>query len=180
MNSPPAALSISELYAPFPSQIDRPEAELLPPEEIPEPYRELLVHEHHMTVTVEAYYREPVEVRVLEVVRRGNEYARKILLALRDSRRVVQFGIVQIDLAVLTPDVRETILAGEVPLGRVLIQNQVLRTVRPAAFFRAMPRPLMCEWFSLKRPEPTYGRIGVISTDGHPTIRVAEILAPIS
>ncbi|MCU0705342.1 MAG: hypothetical protein MUF18_15325, partial [Fimbriiglobus sp.] len=86
------------LYALFPGSADRPDCTPVSADEVPEPYRSLLVHTHHMTVTVEQYYGGPVNVRVLEATHNGDEYARKILLELRDSGRVVQFGIVRIDL----------------------------------------------------------------------------------
>ena len=132
-----------------------------------------------MTVTVEQFYGGPVDVKVLDVRHTADTYARKILLALQGTGQVVQFGIVRIDLSVLAPAVRDEIVSQRTPLGRVLIQHDVMRTVRPVSFFRATPSARMCEWFGLKRPEPTYGRLGVIYTDREPAIRVAEILAPV-
>jgi len=147
--------------------------------EIPQPYRRLLVHTHHMTVTVEEFYQQTVDVKVLECQQHGNDYARKILLTLQGSGRVVQFGIVRIDLSVLTDPVRQEIEAGRTPLGRVLIEHGVLRTVQPVGYFEAILSSAMLHRFGLSEPRITYGRIGVISTDGHPAIQVAEILAPI-
>ncbi len=172
--------TLDSLYDCFPASPDRPEIEPVAVKLVPEPYRELLVHSHHMTVTVESFYGSPVDVRVLEVAKTGNDYARKILLALRPSGRIVQFGIVHIDLGMLDPIVSQEIVAGQTPLGRVLLQNDILRTVRPIQFFRLTPTPIMCEWFGLKEPTETYGRLGVIYTDLAPAIRVAEILTPIS
>ena len=53
-----------------------------------------------MTVTVEEFYGSPVDVRVLECRRDGNEYARKILLTAHATGQVVQFGLVRINLGV--------------------------------------------------------------------------------
>src|SRR6476660_7863560 len=77
--------------------------------EMPEPYRTLLVHSNHMTVTVENFYREPVSVQVLDLHRKDDTYARRILL--RTSPRVVQFGLVEIDLSMLPEAVRKAIEA---------------------------------------------------------------------
>jgi chorismate-pyruvate lyase len=175
----PPAFTLDDLYDLFPDRGDKPTVEPVPADEVPQPYHRLLVHTHHMTVTVEGFYVRPVDVKVLEARRDGDSYARKILLALRPDGDVVQFGLVQIDLAVLDPAVRDQILAQKTPLGRVLIQNDVLRTVRPVSFFRAIPSPAMCNWFGLSRPEPTYGRLGVIYTNHKPAIKVVEILAPV-
>jgi chorismate-pyruvate lyase len=132
-----------------------------------------------MTVTVEEFYGDAVDVKVLDARHEGDSYARKILLALRGSGKVVQFGIVHIDLSVLAADVRAEIISRRTPLGRVLIEHNVLRTVQPTQFFRAIPGPAMANWFGAPAGTPTYGRLGVILTNGHPAIRVAEILAPI-
>jgi hypothetical protein len=177
---PPAPpLTLDELYSYFPDRADRPPVEPLPGERVPEPYRQLLVHTHHMTVTVEQFYGDAVNVQVLDSRHTADSYARKILLTLRETGAVVQFGIVHIDLNFLAPPVREAIIEQKTPLGRVLIQHNVLRVVRPVQFFRAAPGPAMCDWFGLARPEPTYGRLGIIYTDGKPAIRVAEILTPV-
>ena len=174
------APTADSLYALFPSSADRPVCTPISGDQMPEPYRTLLVHTHHMTVTVECFYGEPVDVRVLETARDGDEYSRKILLELQDSGRVVQFGIVQIDLNLLSPPVRDRIVEGKTPLGRVLIEHNVLRYIQPAGYLRVEPCDEMCRWFGLTEPTTTYGRLGVIYTDGKPAIEVLEILTPIS
>jgi chorismate-pyruvate lyase len=146
---------------------------------MPEPYHSLLVHTHHMTVTVERHFGGPVDVQVLETALDGHEYARKILLELRGTGRVVQFGIVQIDLDLLSGPVRDKIVEGKTPLGRVLIEHDVLRHIQPAGYLRVEPCQTMCEWFGLTEPVVTYGRLGVIHTDGKPAIEVLEVLAPV-
>lgn len=171
--------TLTDLYRYFPASADEPRIETISAEAMPEPYRGLLVHTHHMTVTVERFYDSPVDVSVLAVAREGHFYCRKIMLSLRSTHKVVQFGIVEINLDVLDPIVRAQIEEQKTPLGRVLIQNNVLRNVRPVQFFRAFPTPTMCEWFGMNHAEPLYGRVGVITTNHEPAIKVAEILAPI-
>lgn len=171
--------TFDDLYAPFPDHSDRPSVEFIEPGEMPEPYRGLLVHTHHMTVTVEAFYGDSVDVRPKQVARAGDDYARKIVLALRGSGRVVQFGLVRVDLGKLPPAVKDEIVSERTPLGRVLIQNGVLRTVRPTAYYRALPTPTMCVWLGLAEPVPLYGRLGVLTVNGQPAVEVAEILVPV-
>lgn len=173
------APTVESLYALFPTSADRPACTPIAGEEMPEPYRSLLVHTHHMTVTVEKHYGGPVDVKVLESTRAGDEYARKILLSVRETGKVVQFGIVQIDLSLLSEPVREKIVEGKTPLGRVLIEHNVLRRILPAGYLKVEPCPEMCGWFGLAEPTTTYGRLGIIYTDGKPAIEVLEILAPI-
>ena len=182
MNVPaiPPGPDLDTLYGLFPDASDRPEAEIISGQEMPEPYRKLLVHTHHMTVTVESFYDLPVDVRVLQTHRDGDFYGRKILLQLQGSERVVQFGIVRIDLSCCSPPVRDEILAQRTPLGRVLIRHNVLRRIQPTDYLRVKTSPQMSAWFGLSEPATTYGRLGVIFCDHRPAIEVLEILAPIS
>ncbi|HEY8505009.1 MAG TPA: hypothetical protein VIL46_10540 [Gemmataceae bacterium] len=170
---------LRELTGLFPGGADDFAAEVIAAGEVPEPYHTLLVHHHHMTVTVEKFYRGPVDVRPLEVRHDGDLYCRKILLVLRETGAVVQFGIVRIRLDCCSEPVREAILSRKTPLGRILIQHKVLRHIRPTAYLRVEPGAPMREWFGLGGPRTTYGRLGVIFYDHRPAIEVLEILAPV-
>jgi len=172
-----AAKTLEHLYQPFPHSPDRPQIEEIPADVVPEPYHRLLVHTHHMTVTVEEFYGVPVQVRVLEAKKQGLDYARKILLVA--GERVVQFGLVRIDLSVCSENIRQAILAEQVPLGRILIEHKMLRRIEPQAFLRVTLNTTMAEWFQVQAGCQSYGRIGVIYTDERPVVHVLEILAPI-
>jgi uncharacterized protein (DUF433 family) len=145
---------------------------------VPEPYHHLLVHEHHMTVTVEAHHGSLVDVRILETKQDETSYARKILLVLRNTGEIVQFGIMRVRLEFCSPHVREAIVAGKIPLGRILINNGVLRRIEPTAFLRIVPGPNLMSWFGLSQPSPTFGRLAYIHCDGQPAIELLEIVAP--
>lgn len=174
------APTFDHLYALFPDSPDRPDAVEVPADAMPEPYRKLLAHTHHMTVTVESFYQAPVNVQVQDSRRSGNEYARKILLTLaNESRKVVQFGLVRINLGVCPVPVRDAIIEGKTPLGRVLIQNDMLRRVEPLAFLRVALSAEMASWFGVAPDTETYGRVGVIYTGDRPVVEVLEILAPV-
>jgi chorismate-pyruvate lyase len=170
--------SMETLFAQFPPADDLPAYQIIPPALVPPPYRGLLVHEHHMTVTVEAFHGDRVDVRLLARAHRGDSYARKIVLTLQGSGRVVLFGIVRIDLGVCGPEVRQEIVAGRTPLGRILINHNVLRRIEPTAFLRITPGPAQLRWFGLKTPQPLYGRLGIIHCNGKPTVELLEIVAP--
>src|SRR5947209_10219758 len=90
--------SLETLFGLFAPADDVPDHEYVPAERVPSPYHELLVHEHHMTVTVERHHGDLVDVRILDRRHDGDSYARKILLALQGTGRVVQFGIMRIHL----------------------------------------------------------------------------------
>lgn len=170
---------LPELYRLFRGADAPPVHIVVAPEEVPAPYHGLLVHPHHMTVTVEEFYGGPVTVRVLDRRQDGDAYSRKILLEHAATGRVVQFGIVRIHLNYCSPAVRAAILAEDTPLGRVLIEHDVLRRIEPTAFFRIEPGPALTQWFGLQQPAPTYGRLGFIHCDEQPAIELLEILAPV-
>jgi chorismate-pyruvate lyase len=179
MNVPLKPLpSVETLFAQFPQADDLPSYELLPGDEVPPPYHNLLVHEHHMTVTVEAFHGAPVDVRILARRHQGEFYSRKILLVLQGSGRIVQFGIVRIDLSLVDPAVRDAIVAGRTPIGRVLIQHDVLRRIEPTAFLRIEPGPEQMAWFGLSEAKPLYGRLALIHCDGRPALELLEVVAP--
>jgi chorismate-pyruvate lyase len=178
MMTPSAHPILDDLLSLFPPADYLVAWEPIAADEVPAPYHQLLVHEHHMTVTVENYHHDLVDVRLLEVHHHGNDYARKILLTLHKTGRVVQFGLVRIRLEFCSPQVRAAILSRQAPLGRILIQHNVLRRIESRRFFRITPGPAMMSWFGLSEPTPTYGRTAVIHCDGQPAIELLEIVAP--
>jgi chorismate-pyruvate lyase len=174
------APTLDHLYRLFPDSSDRPDAVEVSADDVPQPYHRLLVHTHHMTVTVEEFYCSAVDVQVLNCRRSGNEYARKILLKTRAPARVVQFGLVRINLGVCPELVRTEIIEGKTPLGRVLIRHDMLRRIEPIAFLRVRLGAEMAGWFGVEVGTTTYGRLGLIYTGDHPAVEVLEILAPIA
>jgi chorismate-pyruvate lyase len=169
---------LQTLLALFPPSDYLHDSQIVPADRVPEPYRGLLVHEHHMTVTVEAHHGSLVDVRILDRRQDDDSYARKILLVLQSTGKIVQFGIVRIRLSYCSAAVRAAILAGQMPLGRILINHDVLRRIEPTAFLRVVPGPEMMQWFGITKPAPTYGRLAYIHCDGQPAIELLEIVRP--
>jgi len=99
------------------------------PGEMPAAARQLLAHDEHMTVTVEAFHKSAVDVEVVETLTKGNHYARKILLRRQSDRGVVQYGIVRLDSSDIPQPAWKEIESQQTPLGRVLINHNVLREV---------------------------------------------------
>ena len=169
---------IATLFQYFPPASYLREFDVVAADQVPQPYRNLLVHEHHMTVTVEAHHGSLVDVKVLERTRDGDAYARKILLAKQSDGRIVQFGLVLIWLNYCSPEVSAEILAERTPLGRILINHNVLRRIEPTDYLRVAPGPEMMQWFGLSKPEAAYGRLALIYCDGQPAIELLEIVTP--
>jgi chorismate-pyruvate lyase len=147
---------------------------------VPEPYRGLLVHNHHMTVTMEEFYRSQVRVHVLEAKRITNYYSRRSLLDSESDGRVVQFGIVRLNFDFLSPEVRDEIESQKTPLGRILIQHNVLREIELVSLWRVTPGADLCRWFKTTPQQITYGRTAIIHCDGQPAVELLEIAAPVA
>ena len=169
---------LHELLNLFPTADDFTSTDPVAPEEVRPPYHGLLVHEHHMTVTVEAHHGDRVNVVIHNRRHDGPYYARRIFLALQKSGRIVQYGLVRINLRYCSPAVRAEIIAGETPLGRILINHDVLRRIEPTGFLRVVPGPELMNRFGLSEPTPTYGRLAYIHCDGQPAIELLEVVAP--
>jgi hypothetical protein len=153
-------------------------AEHVPSATIPEPYRSLLVHDQHMTVTMEAHHGCPVDVRILQRRLEGDIYSRKIVLVKSGTPTVVQFGIVRFDLSYITRAVRDEILAGEKPLGRVLIDHNVLRQIDLGAVLRITAGPSLAEYLQMPVGGLTYGRLATIFCNRKPAVDLLEVPAP--
>jgi hypothetical protein len=171
---------LTRLTSVFPQQQPLFErAEHVPAALLPEPYRKLLKHDHHMTVTMEQHHGGEVEVRILDRHLEGAQYSRKILLLKKGTEQVVQFGIVRFDLNYVTDPVREEILQGETPLGRVLINHNVLRHIDLGALLKITAGPGVAEYLQMPVGEVTYGRLATIFCNQVPAVDLLEIAAPV-
>ena len=131
-----------------------------------------------MTVTVESHHGSLVDVRVLEYAKHGDIYRRKILLTRQSDQRVVMFGIVRLHTHYLQEEVRDEIESQQIPLGRVLIDHNVLRRVELGQLWRVTPGEELQRHFNLDSPEVTFGRTAIIHCDEEPAIELVEIVAP--
>jgi chorismate-pyruvate lyase len=145
---------------------------------MPPAFQTLLAHESHMTVAVEKWHRSPVDVRVLAKLPTDTDYARKILLARKSDGGVVQYGIMRIQYSHLTDAVRREIESEATPLGRVLIQHNVLRKVELFALWKVVPGDELRELLGMKPGQATYGRTALIHVDGEPAVELLEIVTP--
>jgi chorismate-pyruvate lyase len=144
-------------------------------EAAPEPYHRMLVHEHHMTVTMESYHDCQVEVEVVESRSIDDLYCRKILLRNDATKEVVQFGIVRFNFEFVTEAVRKEIESQKIPLGRVLIQHNVLRHIDLGAIIELTAGPGLSHYLQMDETAVTYGRMATIFCDGLPAVDLFEV-----
>lgn len=182
-------MSSSSLYLPdladlvelfYPSVAEFGEMTPVASEEMPADYRLLLAHTAHMTVTLEAYYRTLVDVHVHQREITPTHYARKITLTRQSDGAVVQFGIMRVNLSVLDKTVRERIVAEQTPLGRILIEHDVLRRIRTPRLWRVSPGPDLTRCLGQSGPRVTYGRTAMMNLNDAPAVELLEIVSPLS
>lgn len=160
----------------------------VPPDQVPEPARSLLDHCSHMTVAMERFHGGDVRLRVV----RANDpsaaspnndwYAREILLE-TESGRIVQHGIVRIDLTHLAATTAAAIRAARRPLGRILIEAGMLREVHGVKLLHLVPGPHLRELLAggacgSAAVDSLYGRVATIELDGQPAVELLEIVVP--
>ena len=144
--------------------------------DMPGLYRELLAHEHHMTVTVENHHNTPVDVKVVDRRINASHYARQIVLTRQTDGQVVQYGIMRAHLASLAAEVRTEIESEAVPLGRILIRHDVLRRIHLFSLWEVRPSRWLADILKLESFQPIYGRTALIYCNHEPAIELLEIV----
>lgn len=145
----------------------------------PPPYRDLLHHNHHMTVTVESFHKSKVDVEVLDYRYDGDLYSRRILLKRQDNASVVQHGIVRLNLSVLAERTRKEIESRTIPLGRVLIEHGVLRQVELHNLYEVRCGADLADSFAVDEGTITFGRTALIYCNHEPAVELLEIVSPV-
>ena len=174
---------LEQLVGMFPEPAGEPlylKAEHVAKEATPEPYRQMLVHEHHMTITMEAFHKCAVEVIVIDSRFENELYLRRSLLRKQNApNKMVQLGYVRFNFEYVTECVKREILEGKTPLGRVLIQHNVLRHVDLGAIIRFTAGPGLVKTLQMAEGQVTYGRMATIFCNGSPAIDLLEISGPL-
>lgn len=138
----------------------------------------LLAHAGHMTVTLEAWHESLVDVKVVSERRDPGSYARHSLLTRRSDGRVVQSGVMRIDLGGLPEGVRRAVELGECPLGRILIRSNLLREVELLALWRLEAGPTLAAELEIPSGAVIHGRSARILVEGRPAVELLEIVPP--
>lgn len=146
-------------------------------EDIPEPYRQLLVHRDDMTPTLERFHGDVLRLRVLRSDTREIYYFREVVLSLARTGAPVEFGAIKINLSLYPPAARKLILEEREPLGRILQSCGVTHTSKPKAFFSVQSDSLIGEALGLTAPAALYGRRNTLSDPQHrPLAEIVEII----
>jgi len=170
----PALGALVSLFYSSPSELG--EFTEVEPEEMPATAQQLLAHDEHMTVTVEAFHNSPVDVEVVEAKTSGSHYSRKILLRRQSDRGVVQYGIVRLTTPHIPSAAWKEIESQRTPLGRVLINHNVLREVMLITLWKIQPAAELTQLLELPEPATCYGRTAFIYCNGLPAVELLEVV----
>ncbi len=170
----PDAYPFSELYDL--SGMDAPKLEFIPGQQIPLPQKDLLVHQWDMTSTLENFCRQRIHVKPLQILKKGTDYLRQVVLEC-DNEHPVLFGAIRINLALLPEDIQDIILGNREPLGGILNKNNIPYASRPKAFFRVNSDSLMDEVLNIHSSSQLFGRVNqLITPNDEILVDVVEVL----
>jgi chorismate-pyruvate lyase len=173
----PFAHPLDEFYAqagrPFP-RITRVSGD-----EVPEPYRQLLVHQRDMTPTLKAFHKGDIEIEVLMRQQRGDFYFREVLLRLIGNRKIVEFGAIKINLTLFPAAARRAILQERAPLGQILEIYSIPHSSRPKAFLKLKADEFIRGVFRLSDEPALFGRRNtLLDPQDRSLAEIVEILPP--
>jgi len=158
-----------------------PRLEKLSAQEIPRPYRKLLVHSVDLTPTLETFYSQTLSLAVLNRWREDDSYMREVVLRLVESGKKVGYGAIRILLGHLPPPCVARVLEEQAPFGNILQTEGIPHISWPQAFFSAQPDVHMRRVLGMHQACRLYGRRNVL-LDGSRRLlaEVVEFLAPVT
>lgn len=147
--------------------------------QVPEPYRQLLVHHNDMTPTLEAFCGMMIHLRLLERYITEDALYRQVVLIANGDGTPMEFGAIKIHLPRFDPEPRRLILECHRPLGTILHQFKIAHHSKPSCYFRIQPDPSIAAALGLGDSPALYGRHNTIYDAADRTLaEVVEILPP--
>jgi hypothetical protein len=148
-------------------------------EDMPEPYRTLLVHHGDMTSRLQSHYDGDIILEVLHREETPQAYRREVVLHRERDNLPVEYGAIEIELDAFAAELREAILQEHLPLGGLLNHYKVKYRSRPKAFILLGPDNFMSEVLEMPGAKGFYGRCNELLGDGDQVLaRIVEVLRP--
>ena len=166
------------LYKQF--ELTLPPYHFIPAGDIPLPQVELLAHDADMTPTVEAYYKQKVNLRVIHKIVEKEYLMRMVTLDCKDGRKVV-YGAIRIHMMRFPEAARRQIIACRQPLGSILSEHPLPHISKPQRFMRILSDTPINTALDLPHQEWLFGRVNrLIGKNRLPLVEVVEILPPMA
>lgn len=168
---------LSEYYRDY--DIPMPRFEAVQPEDMPEPYHHLLVHDADMTGRLTAFHGEALGLRVIEKSALRGMLVRRVVLCGLETNKEVEFGEILIHLNRFESDIRDLIEAGEIPLGGILVEHQVEFISSPSYYLKIVADDMIAECLATSAGTELYGRKNKLTNSaGEIMAEIVEILPP--
>ena len=149
----------------------------IPASEVPQPYQKLLVHDHDMTSELAAFHGDSISLTVLRSQLDDPIYLREVTLHAASSGNTVEYGVIEILLDSLPPELRPRILAGDTPLGTILTTSGLHFHSEPQGFFTIPSQKLESIFLQSPSGKILFGRYNHLVTDELKILaRILEIL----
>ena len=173
----PFAYPLDEFYALAHRAL--PALERVEGDDVPEPYRKLLVHNEDMTPILEKFYGERIFLNVISRQTREDFYFREVILLTERTRTPVEFGAIKINLALLPPQTRRLILEEQEPFGTILTEHKIPHSSRPKAFLRIQADAFIKGALQLRGEHVLYGRRNTLFDPQQRALaEIVEVLPP--
>lgn len=152
----------------------------LKPEAVPQPYRDLLVHDQDMTSTLQRFHQSEISLEVIQCIEENEGYFREVILRDAKTSAPVEYGTIQIHLDAFSENAREIIIAGRTPLGSVLSEFNLAYKSQPHGFFVVNSQVIAEDLFSCEADKFFYGRHNRLANlENKALADIIEIIPPI-
>lgn len=159
------------------AELDLPDFTFLTGDEVPYPYRSLLVHTNDMTPTLAAFHHSKLYLEVHEHEQSDEFVMRLVTLHAAASEIPVEYGAIAIQLAGLPEEVRQKVVEGRKPLGGLLGEYGVEHKGSPSTYFSVPADGLIAKALNQEAGEILYGRCNqLLDADGMVFADIVEIL----
>jgi hypothetical protein len=173
----PFAYPLDEFYAL--AQRELPAMERIEADQLPEPYRKLLVHNADMTPTLEKFHDERIYLNVISRQHRGDSYFREVILLAQRTRKPVEFGAIKMNLTLFPAAAKRLVLEEQEPLGTILADFKIPHASRPKAFFKITADAFIKGALQLSGNQVLYGRRNtLLDPQQRALAEIVEILPP--
>jgi len=157
--------------------LDLPPIDFIDGDSMPQPDRQLLVHQRDMTPTLTQFHGSELRLEVLDKEVGSDYLLRLVILRRRDNLMPVECGAIGIHLHRFEPEARALIEEGRVPLGAILHSHNVPHYGAPRGFFQVEADELVANALGEQEGELLYGRCNELSfPDGEAFADIVEIL----
>ena len=146
---------------------------------VPEPYKDLLVHQQDMTPTLEQYYGCPMGLRVIKWLEVGDCMLRMVALTRQTDGKPTEFGAIKIEVNGFPPEGQKMILEGKKPFGTILRELDMPHSGNPLGFFSVESDAHINAALGLTGKHTLYGRLNTLQDHrGHLLAEIVEVLPP--